>query len=103
MMGQRENIDCFLPCDDLAVVEPLVDQMRQSSAVQHINLLVTTGFAGSNKPLKDTSFIIVDSISSSRAMLSIAENTDADYALLYAKTTPLTLGYYALELAAGGP
>ena len=97
MMGQRENIDCFLPCDDLAVVEPLVDQMRQSSAVQHINLLVTTGFAGSNKPLKDTSFIIVDSISSSRAMLSIAENTDADYALLYAKTTPLTLGYYALE------
>ena len=93
----RENIDCFLPCDDIAAVEPLIRQLRQSSAVQHINLLVTEDFAAANKPLEDTAFIVVDNIQSSRTMLSIAENADADFALLYMKTTPLTLGYYALE------
>ena len=93
----RENIDCFLPCDDIAVVEPLIRQLRQSSAVQHINLLVTEDFAAANKPLEDTAFIVVDNIQSSRTILSIAENADADFALLYMKTTPLSLGYYALE------
>ena len=93
----RENIDCFLPCDDIAAVEPLIRQLRQSSAVQHINLLVTEDFAAANKPLEDTAFIVVDNIQSSRTILSIAEKADADFALLYMKTTPLSLGYYALE------
>ena len=96
-MTFRENIDCFLPCDDLKAIEPLIGQLRQSSAVQHINLLVTDDFANSNKPLDGTSFVVVDNIMSSRAMLGMAGKTDAGYALFYMKTTPLTLGCYALE------
>ena len=96
-MTFRENIDCFLPCDDLKAIEPLIGQLQQSSAVQHINLLVTDDFANSNKPLDGTSFVVVDNIMSSRAMLGMAGKTDAGYALFYMKTTPLTLGCYALE------
>lgn len=96
-MTLRENIDCFLPCDNLVAVEPLVEQLRQSSAVQHINLLVTDDFASKNEPLDGTLFVVVDSIMSSRAMLAMASKTDAGYALFYMKTTPLTLGYYALD------
>ena len=61
-MTLRENIDCFLPCDNLVAVESLVAQLRQSSAVQHINLLVTDDFASKNKPLDGTLFVVVDSI-----------------------------------------
>ena len=96
-MTFRENIDCFLPCDDLKAIEPLIGQLQQSSAVQHINLLVTDDFANSYKPLDGTSFVVVDNIMSSRAMLGMAGKTDAGYALFYMKTTPLTLGCYALE------
>lgn len=96
-MGLRENIDCFLPCDNLTDVEPLLSQLRQSNAIQHINLLVTKEFACKNQPPEDAAFIIVDNILSSRSILSIAENTDADYSLFFMKATPLTLGYYALE------
>ena len=96
-MTFRENIDCFLPCDDIKAIEPLIGQLQQSSAVQHINLLVTDDFANSNKPLDGTSFVVVDNIMSSRAMLGMAGKTDAGYALFYMKTTPLTLGCYALE------
>ena len=96
-MTFRENIDCFLPCDDLTVIEPLIGQLQKSSAVQHINLLVTENFANSNKPLDGTAFVVVDNIMSSRAMLTMAGETDAGYALFYMKSTPLTLGYYALE------
>ena len=41
--------------------------------------------------------IVVDSLTSSNTMMSIAENVDSDYALLLTKPTPLTIGMSALE------
>lgn len=41
--------------------------------------------------------IVVDNIMSSATMISIAENTDSEYTMIYTKSTPLTIGLYALR------
>ena len=41
--------------------------------------------------------VVVDSLTSSNTMMSIAENADSDYALLLTKPTPLNVGMTALE------
>lgn len=93
----RKQIDCFLPCENIDAINAILPQFRQSKTIQHIYLLVSQTFAMHHQVPDNCSFIVVDNLLSTNTMLSIAENTDADYALLYFKTTPLELGYYALE------
>ena len=82
----REKIDCFLPCDDLEAAQHTVKQLRGNKTIQHIFLLVTELLsAEDSKRFKDCQQILVDNLSSSNTMMSIAENANAEYALLQTK------------------
>ena len=89
--------DCFLPCTEFAEIESTLTQLRECRAVKHINLLVSEEFAKNNVAPKGCTMIVVDNIQSSAAICSIADNVDCEYALLYTKTTPLTIGLYAIR------
>lgn len=93
----RETIDCFLPCDDITVAEEMLPQFRQSKVISHIHLLVSADFAASHAVPDNCSFLVVDNLLSANTMIAIAENTDDDCALIYLKSTPLRVGFYALE------
>ena len=92
-----KRIDCFLPCEDINVTEPVLAQLRQSKIVQHINLIVSEEFAKTNSVPKNCTFVVADELTSSNTIQSIAANTTADYVLWYMKSTPVTLGMYAIE------
>ena len=89
--------DCFLPCSDLAEIAPTLAQMRECRAVKHINLLVSEEFAATHTAPEGCTLIVVDNLRSSVAVSRVAENLDCEYALVYTKTTPLTIGLYAIR------
>ena len=91
----REKIDCFLPCSDLQAVAPLVAQLRASKTIQNICLLTSDPF--STKAHADCQQLQVDNLTSSNTLMSIAENTKAEYVLLQTKSTRLILGEGALD------
>ena len=92
----RGTIDCFLPCGDYASVENLLRQLCGSRMIGHINLLVTRAFAMANAVPEGCSFIVVDGLHSASAMRAIAESVTADYAMLFLKDVPVSLGQYAI-------
>ena len=92
-----KRIDCFLPCEDINVTEPVLAQLRQSKIVQHINLIVSEEFAKTKSVPENCTFVVADGLTSSNTIQSIAANTTADYVLWYMKSTPVTLGMYAIE------
>ena len=89
--------DCFMPCTDFTTIESTLAQMRECRAVKHINLLVSEQFAKTHTAPEGCTLIVVDNLQSSAAICSIADNIDCEYALLYKKTTPLTIGLYAIR------
>ncbi len=89
--------DCFLPCTDLGEIESTLKQLKECRAIKHINLLVSEDFAKNNTAPEGCTLIVVDNIQSSTAIYSIAANLDCEYALLYTKSTPLTIGLYAIR------
>ena len=93
----REMIDCFLPCDDLSVLEKTLDDLRKSQTIQHINLLVSKDFAKKNPSVEGCHLIEVEHLLSTQTMLMIEGSTDAAFVLLSLKDKPFQLGYYALE------
>ena len=96
-MMKRETMDCFIPCEDLQTSQHILRQLHQSKTVRHIYLLVSEAFAESHKEPDNCHFIVSGNLFSTTTMRSMADRADARYALFYMKTTPLTLGLYALE------
>ena len=82
----RGKIDCFLACDDFTVLEPTIAYLRDSRTTHHIHLLVNADMAAKNKAPEGCALVVVDSLTSSNTMMSIAENVDSDYALLLTKS-----------------
>ena len=93
----RQQIDLFLPCEDLDVAQEALLELHDNKTVQHINLLVSADFAASHQVPDGCTFIVVDRLESSNTVSSIAENTDADYVIICTKATPIRWGLYALE------
>ena len=93
----REKIDLFLPCEDLMVAQEALTELHDNKTVQHINLLVSSDFAAQHQVPDGCTFVVIDRLESSNTITSIAENTDADYAIICTKTTPIKWGLYALE------
>lgn len=89
----RDKIDCFLLCENVGDVEATVAELRDSKTVRHIHLLVPECIEAP----ECCSIVVVDEATSTNAMMSIAENADAEYALLCTATRPITLGPSALE------
>lgn len=92
----HRNIDCFLPCDDMAVAEKTVADLRKDNHVQHIWLLATEAFAQEQAAPAGAEWLVVEQLLSTAAMKTIAMTAEAPYVLLGLKTSPLTLGLYAL-------
>ena len=65
--------------------------------IRHINLLVTRTFAMANAVPEGCSFIVVDGLRSASTMRDIAESVTADYAMLFLKDVPVSLGQYAIQ------
>ena len=93
----REKIDLFLPFEALEKGEETLLELHENKTVQHINLLVSSGFASQHQVPEGCTFVVIDRMESSNTVMSIAENTDADYLLLCTRMTSVRWGLYALE------
>ena len=92
----REKIDCFLPCSDFEGIQATISQLMGNKTIQHIHLLVGSGFNTSVVP-EDIDIITSDKPFSTDTLREIAAHTDADYVLLSTKASPVVLGKNALE------
>lgn len=93
----REKIDLFLPCDNLDVATHALHELRDCKTVQHINLLVSNELATQCEVPEGCTFIVIDHLTSSNTVTSIAESADADYVMISTKLTPVRFGQYAFE------
>ena len=96
-----------MPCSDINELEELLQTLRQSKTIQHINLLVNGNSRicqceDGKKCIDDITFINVDNPNASRTLLEVEANTDAEYVLLNLKATPVNLGQHALDLPCQG-
>ena len=92
----RGKVDCFLPCQDLGMAELTIEQLRNDNAVRHIFLLVSKQLAQEGICPSGCSLLEVGQLLSTETMLTIEANVTADYFLLLTKSSPVTLGMYAL-------
>ena len=93
----RQKTDCFIACRTLAEVEPAIEQLRRSNSVRHIFLLVSEQLANEAEAPQDCTFVVTESLSSSKFVMQVAELTVGRYALLCLKAQPMTLGSNMLE------
>ena len=93
----REKIDLFLPFEALEKGEETLLELHENKTVQHINLLVSSDFASQHQVPEGCTFVVIDRMESSNTVMSIAENTDADYLLLCTRMVSVRWGLYALE------
>ena len=93
----REKIDLFLPFEALEKGEETLLELHENKTVQHVNLLVSSDFASQHQVPEGCTFVVIDRMESSNTVMSIAENTDADYLLLCTRMTSVRWGLYALE------
>lgn len=93
----REKIDLFLPFEALEKGEETLLELHENKTVQHINLLVSSDFASQHQVPEGCTFVVIDRMESSNTVMSIAENTDADYLLLCTRMTSVRWGLYAME------
>ena len=93
----REKIDLFLPFEALEKGEQTLLELHENKTVQHINLLVSSDFASQHQVPEGCTFVVIDRMESSNTVMSIAENTDADYLLLCTRMASVRWGLYALE------
>jgi hypothetical protein len=89
-----KQINCFLACNNTAETLKTVEQIKQSSLVQAIYLLVKNS---ADIQIDDCSTIEIDSIQSSETIRKIADKSNAAYSLIYTKDSTLELGQFALE------
>lgn len=93
----RERIDCFLPCDNLDTIEPLLAQLQKSKTIQNIYLLVSSNFSIDSSQYTGVQNITVSNLTSTKTIISIAKHAHTEYILLGTKATQIIIGEGALE------
>ena len=93
----RGKIDCFLPCDNMDVAEMTVSQLRTDKTIHHIYLLVGEGQQPEGDCPADCTLLPVNRLQSTAAVVAMQQHTEADFVMLFTKSTPVTLGMYAAE------
>jgi len=88
-----KKIDCFLPYGDDASTQRTVEVLRASGVVDNIYVLATSA----DVCVAQSETVVIDTLQSTATIRKIAEKTSAAFTLIYTKTTPLSLGYFALE------
>ena len=92
----RERIDCFLPCNDLEAVGPMVEALRQNKDVRKIFLLVEPDFEKHAVAAEGCQTLVVGDLLSTETMRLVSTTAAADYILLNLKTPPVMPGANAL-------
>ena len=95
-MEKKKQIDCFLPYSTVAMMQSLAAQLYESGVVKSIYTLSADVPPTEALP-QYTHHLQAGSLLSLATMRLIATTATADYALLYLKQGPVTLGYHALE------
>lgn len=78
------------------MVDSLIAQLSKERVVKDIYVLAAEGMSVDTLPQR-TQLLQTDSLLSSATMRLITAQATAEYALLYLKQSPLTLGYQAIE------
>ncbi|MBQ5461537.1 MAG: hypothetical protein IIT55_06830, partial [Bacteroidaceae bacterium] len=90
----KNRVDCFIPYADEASVRFTVAQMKNSKRVANIFLMA---FDKHLPQIDGCTMFFVDDITSSKTFHEASKYMSSQYLLLYTKTTPLALGYNAIE------
>ena len=93
----REKIDLFLPCEYIDDALNALSVLHEYKTVQHIHFLVSADFAAHHQVPEGCTFVITDRLESSNTIVSIAENTDADYVMICTRHTTIGWGNNTLE------
>jgi len=91
-----QKLDCFLACQSVDAISETVSQLRGSTAVSQIFLMVSSEPSPDEVP-QDCTPVVIDSLRSIDFVLRVAEHAVAPYVLLVMKPTPVTLGEKAIE------
>ncbi|MDD4991111.1 MAG: glycosyltransferase family 2 protein [Paludibacter sp.] len=89
-----KQINCFLACNNVAETLKTVEQIKQSSLVQAIYLLVKKE---NDIQIEGCTTLEIDSLQSAETIQKIADKSDANYSLIYTKDSTLELGQFAIE------
>ena len=95
-MEKKKQIDCFLPYSTTAMMQSLAAQLYESGVVKNIYTLAADVLPTEALP-QYAHQLQTGGLLSLATMRLIATTATADYALLYLKQDPVTLGYHALE------
>ena len=95
-MEKKKQIDCFLPYSTVAMMQSLTAQLYEDGVVDNIYMLAADVLPTEALPQYAHQLQTGDLLSLATMRL-IATTATADYALLYLKQGPITLGYHALE------
>lgn len=93
----REKIDLFLPCEYIDDAQNALSVLHEYKTVQHIHFLVSADFAAHHQVPEGCTFVFTDRLESSNTIVSIAENTDADYVMICTRHTTIGWGNNTLE------
>ena len=93
----KQKTDCFIACQSMDDVKPVIEQLRRSRVVRHIFLLVNKELAAQMEAPQDCTLLVTDNLSGSSFVALLAEHAVATYALLCLKPFALQLGESALE------
>lgn len=93
----REKIDLFLPCEYIDDAQNALAVLHEYKTVQHIHFLVSADFAAHHQVPEGCTFVITDRLESSNTIVSIVENTDADYVMICTRHTTIGWGNNTLE------
>lgn len=93
----REKIDLFLPCEYIDDALNALSVLHEYKTVQHIHFLVSADFAAHHQVPEGCTFVITDRLESSNTIVSVAENTDADYVMICTRHTTIGWGNNTLE------
>lgn len=93
----REKIDLFLPCEYIDDAQNALSVLHEYKTVQHIHFLVSADFAAHHQVPEGCTFVITDRLESSNTIVSIAENTNADYVMICTRHTTIGWGNNTLE------
>ena len=88
-----KTINCFIPYEDAPQVEQTIKNFKKSTSVANIFLVSTSQLP----TIEGCEVIVTKSLKSTEVFRKIAEKADAEYSLIYTKTTTLQWVNYAIE------
>lgn len=88
------KIDCFIPYENETSVQRTIASLMQCNCIGQIFLLSTTH---TEKELNGFPILSIKDYQSTETFILLAQKAKAPYTLLYTKTSPLDMGYKALE------